>query len=74
MSEYGIKLKGLKPCPFCGGKAKAFEKGRPVEGLAYTEALEQRNLFALKSDNEGLQEVNRFSNYTLFKSRKENEA
>ena len=32
MSEYGIKLKGLKPCPFCGGKAEAFEKGRPVEG------------------------------------------
>ena len=49
-------------------------EGRPVEGLAYTEALEQRNLFALKSNSEGLQEENRFSNYTLFKSRKENEA
>ncbi len=32
MSDHGIKLKGLKSCPFCGGKAEAFEKGRRAEG------------------------------------------
>ena len=49
-------------------------EGKAVERLEYTEAQQQNNLFALKSDKDGLQEVNRFSNYKLFKTRKENEA
>lgn len=49
-------------------------EGRAVERLEYTEAQQQNNLFALKSDKDGLQEVNRFSNYKLFKTRKETEA
>lgn len=58
-------------------RKEQMDKGRveigecwPVELLEYN-AVQQHNLFPLKSDNDGLQEENRFSNYLLFKARKE---
>lgn len=49
-------------------------EGKAIENLAYTEALSQQNLFPLKGDDSGLQPLNGFSNYNLFKTRKEDEA
>ena len=58
-------------------RKEQMDKGRveigecwPVELLEYN-AVQQHDLFPLKSDNDGLQEENRFSNYLLFKARKE---
>jgi hypothetical protein len=46
-------------------------EGKPIENLEYTNAQQQNDLFGLKSDKDGLQEENIFSNYKLFKIRKE---
>ena len=48
-------------------------EGKAIENLAYTEALPKQNLFPLKGDDGGLQPLNGFSNYNLFKTRKEDE-
>ena len=46
-------------------------EGRPLETLDYTSMQTEQNLFPLKSDDKGQQAVNVFSNYKLFKSKRE---
>lgn len=48
-------------------------EGKPVEGLLYTQDQPEHNLFPLAGDKDGILEENKFSNYKLFKTRKEDE-